>query len=378
MRILHFYKTYFPDTVGGCEQVINQLVRGCSELGHSADVLALTPSKEERVLDLGGHTVYQCRSNFEVASTPFSMAAFSRFKQLAKKADIIHFHFPYPFADILHLISCVNRPTVVTYHSDIIKQKQLLKLYRPLKRKFLSSVDHIVATSPNYMASSKVLSDMVDKVSVIPLGIDKATYVLASEGRLNYWQQKVGSKFFLFIGVLRYYKGLHTLLEASRYSDYPIVIVGSGPIENELKQQTIELGLTNIYFVGFLPEEDKVALLELCYAVVFPSHLRSEAFGVALLEGAMYGKPLISCEIGTGTTFVNIDNETGLVVPPSDPAAFRQAMDHLWNNTEQAKKMGQRAEERYWEMFTAKQMSISYVSLYEKLISAGSGSEFGH
>ena len=109
-------------------------------------------------------------------------------------------------------------------------------------------------------------------------------------------------------------------------------------------------------------------MLNLCYAFVFPSHLRSEAFGISLLEAAMYGKPLISCEIGTGTTYINIDKETGIVVPPSDPAAFRRAMDYLWNNPEEAAAMGRCAEARYWKIFTAKNMAQSYVSLYEKLL----------
>jgi rhamnosyl/mannosyltransferase len=119
--------------------------------------------------------------------------------------------------------------------------------------------------------------------------------------------------------------------------------------------------------LGHLPDEDKVALLTLCYGVLFPSHLRSEAFGISLLEGAMYGKPMISSEIGTGTTFINIANETGLVVPPSDPAALRQAMQYLWEHPEQASEMGQRAEERYWKHFTADQMVRSYVDLYGDL-----------
>jgi glycosyltransferase involved in cell wall biosynthesis len=107
--------------------------------------------------------------------------------------------------------------------------------------------------------------------------------------------------------------------------------------------------------------------LELFYAVVFPSHLRSEAFGISLLEGDMYGKLLISSEIGTGTTYINIDKETGIVVPPSEPAALRQAMDYLWNNPEKAQTFGKRAEERYWKLFTAKQMANSYLTLYKEL-----------
>jgi rhamnosyl/mannosyltransferase len=182
------------------------------------------------------------------------------------------------------------------------------------------------------------------------------------------WRKALGPKFFLFIGVLRYYKGLHILMEAAQGTDYPVVIVGAGPIESELKAQAQELGLRNIYFLGFLPEEDKAVLLALCYAVLFPSHLRSEAFGISLLEGAMYGKPMISSEIGTGTTFINIGDETGLVVPPGDSIAMRNAMRYLWDNPSIAADMGRRAEERYWEYFTAEQMVKSYVNLYDDLL----------
>jgi len=182
------------------------------------------------------------------------------------------------------------------------------------------------------------------------------------------WRERFGSKFFLFVGMLRYYKGLHILIEAAKGATYPIVIVGAGPIEEELKQLVIKNEVTNIHFVGRVSDEDKVALLELSCGVVFPSHLRSEAFGVSLLEGAMYGKALISSEIGTGTTYINIDGETGLVVPPSDPAALRTAMDRLWNDTELASSMGNKAYQRYLELFTADRMSSSYVKLYQSLL----------
>jgi glycosyltransferase involved in cell wall biosynthesis len=183
-----------------------------------------------------------------------------------------------------------------------------------------------------------------------------------------FWSNRTGHV-FPFHWRNCYYKELHNLVEAARNSDYPIVILGAGPVEAELKAHADSLRVRNIYFLGFLPDEDKVALLELCYAVIFPSHLRSEAFGISLLEGAMYGKPLISSEIGTRTTYINIDGETGIVVPPSEPVALRQALDFLWDNPDKAKSMGERAEARYWELFTADRMAKSYVSLYQKLLS---------
>ena len=368
MKVLHFYKTYLPDTIGGVEQVISQMILSGASLGIKHEVLTLSPIMVERTIKIDNYYVHRCRSNFEIASTPFSVSAFLRFKQLAKEADIIHYHFPYPFADLLHFATRVNKPTVLTYHSDIIKQKHLLKLYQPLMNKFLGSVNHIVATSPNYLKSSKVLSRFRDKVSVIPIGLDKSSYPVASTDKLEYWQKKFGDKFFLFVGVMRYYKGLHTLIEAACNSDYPIVIVGSGPIEKELKEQAKNLGVYNIHFVGFVADEDKVALFTLSYAILFPSHLRSEAFGISLLEGSMYGKPLISSEIGTGTSHINIDGETGVVVSPDNSGALRHAMDYLWNNPVIAKEMGVRAEARYWDLFTADKMAKSYIDLYNSIL----------
>ena len=84
----------------------------------------------------------------------------------------------------------------------------------------------------------------------------------------------------------------------------------------------------------------------------------------------MFGKPMISSEIGTGTTYINIADETGLVVQPGDPAALRQAMQYLWERPELAAEMGRRAEERYWGYFTADQMVAGYVGLYRELAGA--------
>ena len=353
--------------MGGIEQVINQLARGANKLGVQTDVLSLTPERAPRTMEIDGYLAHRARLDFQIASTGFSASVFLRFAQLAKKADVIHYHFPWPLMDMVHFASRVKKPTVLTYHSDIIRQKHLLKLYRPLKLKFLADVSRIVATSPNYLATSDVLAKHIHKVRVIPIGLDKETYPSPSPNKLTYWRDRLGPKFFLFVGVIRYYKGLHILIEAAQGSEFPIVIVGAGPIESELKAQAAQLGLRNIHFLGHLPDEDKVALLTLCCCVLFPSHLRSEAFGISLLEGAMYGKPMISSEIGTGTTFINIADETGLVVPPSDPLALSHAMRYLWEHPEQAADMGRRAEERYWQHFTADQMVSEYVKLYREL-----------
>lgn len=370
MRILHLFKTSFPDSMGGVEQVIHQIAQGASKRGVETDVLSLSSLRNAPIVDMGAYKVHRAYMNFNIASTGFSISAFSHFSQLIKEADVVHYHFPWPFMDILHFVNRVQKPSIVTYHSDIVRQKFLLKLYSPLQYKFLSSVTKIVATSPPYVETSDVLKKFPDKVDIVPIGLDKSRYPIPRPERLQYWREKLGETFFLFVGVLRYYKGLHILLDAAQGLEYPIVIVGDGPLEQTLKAQVQSLGLRHIYFLGSLTDEDKVALLMLCYGFLFPSHLRSEAFGISLLEAAMYGKPMISCEIGTGTTFINLHKVTGLVVPPDNATELREAMRYLWEHPQEATDMGIQAEERYWELFTADRMVESYVDLYNEITSS--------
>ena len=347
--------------------MIDTLARGSGQLGFDVDVLALSRTPKPETLDMGRYRLHRSQLDFELASTGMSFSVFARFMVLARNADVIHFHFPWPFMDLVHFFACANKPTVVTYHSDIVRQKGLLSVYRPLMNFFLNDVTQIVATSPNYVETSGVLTKFKRKVSVIPIGLDPAKYPAPDPASSEFWRNRFGPRFFLFIGVLRYYKGLHILLEAARDDGYPIVIVGSGPTEHELLKQAGNLGLTNVHFLGFVSDVDKAALLAACYCVVFPSNLRSEAFGISLLEGAYYGKAMISSEIGTGTTFVNINGDTGLVVPPSDSNALRNAMRYLWDNPTMAIQMGDRARKRYLSHFTASRMCQSYADLYRSL-----------
>ncbi len=169
---------------------------------------------------------------------------------------------------------------------------------------------------------------------------------------------------------MRYYKGLHITLEAIAGTEIQIAIAGINGIEKDLKAQASSLQLKNIDFLGFVGDEDKVALLHLCYGFIFPAHLRSEAFGISLLEAAIVGKPMISCEIGTGTTFVNSANETGLVINPGSPRELREAMQFLLDNTEVAATMGKNAKKRSLELFTAEQQAKSYYDLYQQLLNS--------
>ncbi|WP_311767242.1 glycosyltransferase family 4 protein [Burkholderia stagnalis] len=352
--------------MGGVEELIGQVCSGASQRGVTSEVL--TVSTDTTSVDFGDHVHHRAKVDIQIASSPFSVAAFRRFAELARRADIVHYHFPWPFMDVVHFTTRCRKPSVVTYHADITRQKVLLQAYKPLQRIFLRDVDRIVATSPNYLETSPVLRQYKDKVEVIPIGLDENRYPRPDAERIEYWRRQVGSKFFLFVGNLRYYKGLHILLDALDNTSMKVVIVGAGPVENDLKAQAARLKLGDrVIFVGAVPDEDKVALLSMCHGLTFPSHLRAEAFGISLVEGAMFGKALISTDIGTGTSYVNIADKTGLVVPPNDPVTLRAAMTKLWNDPDLTGVLGKNARERFEQNLTAERMVDRYVDLYRRL-----------
>ncbi|MEN9781576.1 MAG: hypothetical protein RL014_2724 [Pseudomonadota bacterium] len=371
MRILHVYKSYYPDKLGGVEQVILQLTRGLHALGIESRVFTLSENADPPIIVRPEAVVVRSRTTLEWASTPFSMSAFGAFRQQLKWADVVHYQFPWPFADVLHLLAARDKPSVVSYQSDIVRQKRLLSAYSPLMNRFLRSADAIVATSPNYLYSSPVLQRLKCDVQVIPNGIHGSDSDGNDRERIGFWRHHLGPDFFLFVGVLRYYKGLKDLVRASCGLPVPVVIAGDGPESSDLKKLASSLPGANVRFLGQVSDEDKKILLQMCRAFVFPSNLRSEAFGMSLVEASMYGRALISCEIGTGTSFVNLDGVTGHVVPPGQPLALRQAMEHLHDHPEEALRMGRAARDRFESYFSAEQMARAYSALYERLVTPG-------
>ncbi|MBB4868200.1 rhamnosyl/mannosyltransferase [Pseudomonas nitritireducens] len=366
MKILHFYKAFGLEQYGGVEMFIRHLTHATAIQGCENTVLSLAKEPMQPVTTSSFRLV-QAKQDMQIASTGFSWSSLGTFSRLAKQADVIHYHFPWPFMDLVHLLKGLGKPSVVTYHSDIVRQKALLQLYRPLMRAFLGRVDSIVATSPNYLESSAVLLRYKHKACSIPIGLEQGLYPRPDAAEVGKLHRLYGERFFLFVGVLRYYKGLHYLLEAMRGSPWPLLIVGAGPMGRKLMQMAIQHGLHNVHFLGQVSEQEKIDLMWACYGVIFPSHLRSEAFGIGLLEGAMMGKPLICIEIGTGTSFINRHGETGIVVPPANATALREAMKTLWGSPQLAQQYGQAARARFLSTFTASTMGQAYTDLYRRV-----------
>lgn len=362
MKILHVYKSYYPYTFGGIEKFIDTLCANTAERGIENELITTAPCDEIicEKSDYLPKTFYP--ATIEKFSCPMSFSFLKNFRAKAKNADMLHFHFPWPFADFVKLITHVKKPYIVTYHSDIIRQKLIMPIYFPLMKYFLSHANKIIATSENYVKSSPVLKHFSHHVDVIPIGLNNCFF--------DFNEPRPPEKpYFLFLGVLRQYKGLQFLIEAMRaVENYNLIIAGDGPCYVELKTLIMRYQLENVMLIGHVDEAKKLELYQNAYGVVSSAHLRNEAYCYMLVEGLMFGKPLISTEINTGTSFVNINKKTGIVVPPSNACALRRAMNELYENPAIAAEYGVNARARYLELFTADKMTDAYVDVYKSII----------
>ena len=344
-NVLHVFKTYFPDAPGGVQEAIRAISLYTREYGFQHSVFTLSPNPVPQEVDFEGTLVHRERQIAAPLSCPIgNRESFRALRRMAEDADIVLYHYPWPFGDLLS-IGVQGKPSVVLYHSDIVKQKLSGALYAPLRERFLNRADVIVATSPNYAESSAILQEHKNKLKVIPLTAipddEPEDPKIIDDLNLTY------KPFVLFVGVLRYYKGLETLVKAAKQVDCPIVIAGEGPEREHLQALKEQVGAQNIVFAGEITNAQKKALYKKASVFAFPSNARSEAFGISLAEAAMYGVPMVSCEIGTGTSFINLDKITGYVVPPDDSLSFAKTLNTILCTPNLSESMGKAACARW-------------------------------
>jgi rhamnosyl/mannosyltransferase len=372
MRVLHVYKNYAP-TRGGIESHVRQLATGLTRHGADVTVLVVAANGRTTVEQCEGVRVIRAARLGELASTPMSIELLRQIGRIG--VDLIHVHVPYPPGELAALALARGRPIVVTYHSDVVRQWWALPLYRPLVHALLTRARAIIATSPTYVRSSPILRADADRCQVVPLGVDSYRFYPDAARCRRARQKWLGSDdrapLVLFVGKLRAYKGLPYLVEAARSVPARFLLVGSGPLEPALRAQIERFGLSpRVQLIGEVADEELPDLYRASDVVVLPSTRRSEAFGLALLEAMASARPVISTELGTGTSWVNQHKYTGLVVPPSDPAALAAALRTLIDDRARAERYGLAGRERVETEFTEKTMVERVTRIYE-VVTAG-------
>lgn len=336
MRILHISKYYYP-YIGGVENICKYLVDNMKQDNEIA-VVCFNEKKDDRIDIVDGVKVYRVGAKLTIARQALSLSYFTVLKRALRefKPDVIHFHWanPYPAFVLLTMLPKEVK-LVIHWHMDIIKQKKIYPLIKPVETRLLKRASLVLVTSPNYRDGSKPLQPFKDKVRVVPNAIDERT-LIPQEGdkeKISEIKRKYNNKdIVFFVGRHIQYKGLPHLIEAERMvkSDCAFVIAGKGPLTDELKASCHS---NRVHFVDKISDDDLRYYLYAAKVFAFPSITKNEAFGVALAEAMYCHTPAVTFTIpGSGVNWVSINNKTCLEVPNGDDKAYAAAIDRLLQN----------------------------------------------
>ena len=369
MHVVHLYKDYAP-VLGGIEGHMQTLAQGLVRLGFSITVVVCQPQGSILASDemIHGVRVIRLPRHIDIASNAWSFALVRTVAKL--NPDILHLQMPWPAGDLVALL-LPHIPLIVSYQSDVIRQRGLLRLYAPLLRWTLAHANAICVSSKQYADTSPWLQDVLERVQVIPLGIDDPLVDLPETP--NGDAPLMDAPFVLWVGRMRYYKGLQTAIRAMVAVPAPVrlVLVGRGPAEASLRTLAADCGVADrIVWLGDCSQAVVALLRKNAVCFVFPSHLRSEAYGLALLEAIAAGLPAISCDIGTAASVINVHESTGFVIAPNDAHVCALAINRLIAEPELRAFYSQNARAHYSAEYTAPRMIERVAALYRSLESA--------
>ncbi len=369
MEILHLYKDYYP-VLGGIENHVRLLAEAQARRGHKVTVLVAARGPRTHVEPVGGVRVIFAGRLTTLASTPISLALALQLR--AERPDIVHQHMPYPVGDAAQALVGHARRRVVSYHSDIIRQRSLLRLYAPLLRRSLRQADAIIATSPPYISSSPFLGPLAARCTVVPYGIDVAHFEHANPAEVAAIRQRYGPRLILFVGQLRYYKGVDYLIRAMPHVDGLALLAGGANSRRHAELEALARSVGVAERVVFLGQQEQSlpALYHACDVFALPSVERSEAFGIVQLEAMAAGRPIVSTDIGTGVAWVNQHAITGIVVPPREPEALAAALSQILDDPALSAQLSVAGRRRVNENFTQAQMLERIEQVYARVLSA--------
>ncbi len=374
MRVTMINK-YYPPHLGGIEVSLERL----------ATALALRPGMEVRVLvaNEGRNDLTEMIDGVEIkrvgrllaySSTPIAPGMTRAIRHEATRvmnADLFHLHFPYPWGEVSWMRAATRLPTVVTYHSDIVRQKRMLAAYRPMLERFLDRVDLIIASAPPMVEHSPFLARVADKCRFVPFGIPVERFDATPENvaRAETLRAAHERPIVLFVGRLIYYKGADVLVRAMRHVDADLVMIGRGPLEGELRELAVAHGVNHrVTWIPGVSDEDLAAWYRAAAVFCLPSVAPSEAYGLVQLEAHASGTPVVSTDLPTAVPWVNQDGVTGLVVPVGDAEALGVALSRIAGDPDYRALLGSQAEERARREFTVERMADRTVAVYEELL----------
>tara|TARA_Y100001970_G_scaffold278360_1_gene383940 strand:- start:284 stop:1321 length:1038 start_codon:yes stop_codon:yes gene_type:complete len=339
-------------------------------MGHRFDIITVGDENNTTIERQKGGMIIRLSNQIQLSTARLSFGMPLLFLRRLSKYDLIHFNAPNPLGElsfyIFRLLKRKKIKSVCSFHGEVVSAKPFYKIYNNfLLKSHLKACDGIIASSPAIVESTTLLDYFKSKVSIIPYGIDTNKFTPKKD-----WVRKNKSKSlkYLFVGRLVRYKGLFILLNAMMKSNGTLVIVGDGPLRNDLEKSVSKNKLqSKVKFSGKITDEKLLDYYQDSDVIVLPSIDRGESYGYALVEGMACGACAISTELGTGTSFVNIHKETGLVVKPGISEELVSAMKYLESNSDKLARYRKNALNRANKVLSKSKMLNSTIKLYENL-----------
>lgn len=370
MKILQIGKFY--PIIGGLEKVIYEIMLGVSSRSIRCDMLcAATGDHPPGNMELNTYARLYCVPSWiKLAATMISPAMIIKLREICKDYDILHIHHPDPMACLALFFSGYKGKVILHWHSDILKQRVLLKFFLPFQKWMLRRADLVVGTSPVYIRDSHYLSQVQYKTDYIPIGIDP---VVPSQSGVDAIRRKyLGKKIIFSLGRLVEYKGYEYLVRAAQYLDdsYVVVIGGTGPMKSELSKLIHDLDVGHrVYLVGFLPDDELANYFGACDLFCLSSIMKTEAFAIVQLEAMSCRKPVISTNIaGSGVSWVNQHGVSGLIADPKNGESLAETIKSVFKDPAYYEKLSDGALRRYEETFTRKLMIDKCLDLYRQIL----------
>ncbi|MEM7486714.1 MAG: glycosyltransferase [Bacteroidota bacterium] len=361
MKILQINKFYYPD-IGGIETVVKQYAEFSTD-EHEATVLCVHKNFKLRTSfeEVNNVKVIRCSSFGTFFSMPVSLSFFFFLFRIKNRFDVLHFHEPFPLASIMSPFLRGRTKIVVTWHSDIIKQKLLKRIIEIFQAALCRKADLITTTSPNMKRFSSVISHFKKKVRILPLSIDTE----------NKQSSNLDKGYILYLGRLSYYKGIDILLKAYERSktNKKLLIIGDGDanIVQTIKSMKLNSSKTIEFINEFVSEEEKYEYIKKCSFLAFPSIEPSEAFGIIQLEAMLLGKPVINTNLSTGVPYVSKHKVTGITVAPKSIEELSSAIDELSFDNNLLSRLGENARERVMNNFSNRIIKKELLKIYVDL-----------
>lgn len=376
MRILQLGRFWKRD--GGVQMVAQLLCRGLAEQGLDVTNLVASANLSRSDQRVDGYRLVEAACwgvRFSTAISP-DMIRVARALHRDHSFDLLHIHFPDPMSHLVSLALPKTLPRVITWHSDIVKQKRLLALYRPFQIKEIQRAQALIAATEAHFSSSQQIpvSYPAQRRHVIPFGVDydKLNLSPARQALAHQLRQAAGGRPLVFaLGRHVAYKGFEYLISAMPQTEAQLVLGGDGPLTEMLKRQAQTLGLGDrVRFVGRIDDQALGAYYHACDMFCLPSVTTNEAFGLVQLEAMACGKPVVCTDLKNGVNALNPHEVTGLTVPVRDPAALASAINRLASDPALGRRLGHCGQERAWGTYSMKAMSQAHVQLYQRLLNA--------